>query len=304
MKLNNNQKKDKRHRGNHSIACKCPKPEWFAPENYKPLPGELGHAMRKLIIKDKKSGKFCLRRRISRDPYFLKLRKAAGRKRDFRPDKQALIDSIFPLLIQRADMGSWIVTSNITKLANELSPKNKDKTIIPETRVTTSRLSRLFPEMVRYGLCELPILKWDPGTEHWMPRHIILTERFWKLCGVNIDKLLYQRNKRLEAELEGIIEPGTYESINTARQRWYEKMRIATLKYRREQATKEKRRKRLNNLSLDQRRYTMASWIINTYPNHVLLNMDPESFNRLVWQNLNQLKLGLKLEPGPNKLIN
>ena len=304
MKLYNNDiKSDKRHRGNHSIFCKCPKPEWFAPENYKPLPGEFGHAMRQLVMKNKKSKKFCLRRQISRDPYFIKLRKAAGRKRDFRPEKKALIDAIFPLLIQKADMGSWIVTANITKLANELSPKNEKKDIIPESRVTSSRLSRLFPELMRYGLCELPSLKWDPTKKYWMPRHIILTERFWQLCGVNIDKLLYQRNKRLEDELKGNIVPGTYESINIARNRWYEKMYIATIKYRREKATREKRRKKLSVLPLDQRRYIMASWIIRNYPNHILINMDPESFNRLVWKNLNQLKLGLKYEPGPNKLI-
>ncbi|PPI86941.1 replication initiation protein (plasmid) [Candidatus Pantoea edessiphila] len=294
MKLHNEIKLDKRHRGTHSIICKCPKPEWFAPPNYKPLPGELGHAMRKLVMKDKKNGKICLRRQISRDPYFIKLRKAAGRKRDFRPDKQALIDAIFPLLIQKVDMGSWIVTANITQLANELSPKNKQKEIIQETKVTPSRISRLLPEMMRYGLCELPSLKWDPTKKHWMPRHIILTERFWQLCGINIDKILYQRNKRLEEELEGIIEdPGTYESINIARNRWYEKMQIATLKYRREKATREKRRKKLSSLPLDQRRYTMASWIIRSSPNHVLFNMDHESFNRLVWKNLNQLNLGL-----------
>ncbi|PPI86254.1 plasmid replication initiator RepA [Candidatus Pantoea edessiphila] len=301
----NPQKKDKRHRGNHSVKCKCPKPEWFAPEHYKSLPGEFGHAMRKLVMKDKQSGKLCLRRRVSRDPYFIKLRKVAGRTRDFRPERKFLVDAIFPLLIQRADIGSWIVTTNITKLANELSPKNENQDIIPETRVSPSRLSRLFPEMMKYGLCDLPNLEWDPVQEYWIPRHIILTERFWKLCGANIDKLLYQRNKRLEAESEGILEPGNYLSLRTARKRWYEKMRLATIKHRREKATSEKRRRRLSKLPIDQRRYTMASWIIHNYPNYILLNMDPESFDRLVWQHLNRLRLGLKLEPGPdNKYIN
>ncbi|PPI88318.1 replication initiation protein (plasmid) [Candidatus Pantoea edessiphila] len=301
--INQKIKKDKRKRGDHSTKCKCPKPEWFAPANYKSLPGEFGHAMRRLVIKDKESGKSCLRRRISRDPYFLNLRKIAGRKRDFRPDKRALIDAIFPLLIQKADIGSWIVTTNITKLANELSPKNENKDVIPETRVTPSRLSRLFPEMVRYGLCELPNIEWDPVEEYWIPRHVILTERFWKLCGININKLLDQRNRRLKAESKGILEPGNYISLKTARAIWLEKMRLATIKYRREKAIREKRRKRLTSLPLDQRRYIMASWIINTYPNHILLNMDPESFDRLVWKNLNQLKLGIRWEPGPDKSI-
>ncbi|PPI87622.1 replication initiation protein (plasmid) [Candidatus Pantoea edessiphila] len=296
-------KQSKRIRGNHSVTCKCPKPEWFAPTNYKPLPGELGHAMRQLVIKNKKNGTSSLRRRISLDPYFLKLRKIAGRKRDFRPEKKALIDAIFPLLIQKVDLGSWIVTINITKLANELSPKNEKKEVIQETKVTTSRLSRLLPEMARYGLCELPNLKWDPVKKYWMPCHIILTERFWKLCGVNIDKIIYQRNMRLDSKINSMIKSSNYITLRKTREYWYEQMNIATLKYRREKATRAKRIKKLTTLPLDQRRHTMAAWIIRTYPNHILLNMDPESFDKLVWQKLNQLKLGLNWKHEVNKII-
>ncbi|WP_264372264.1 plasmid replication initiator RepA [Pantoea ananatis] len=72
-----------------------------------------------------------------------------------------------------------------------------------------------------------------------MPRHIILTDRFWKLSGVNMDKLLQQRNVRLQALAEGIIEPGTHDSVRAARKRWYENMRMATLLHRREKAVKE-----------------------------------------------------------------
>ncbi|WP_437615447.1 plasmid replication initiator RepA [Erwinia sp. V71] len=293
----------RRRRGTHSTACKCPEPAWFAPDDYRPLPGEFGHAMRRLVVKDRHSGGQRLRRSVSRDPYFVFLRKAAGRERGFRPERRALIDAIFPLLVQRADLATWVVTVNVTRLAAELSPRDENGSIIPETCVMPSRLSRLFPELERFGLIEMPDLDWDPVEKYWMPRHIVLTDRFWRLCGVNMDKLLQQRNQRLEAEADGIIEPGTYASIRAARQLWYHKMRMATLLRRRERAVKEKRKKRLGKLPLDDRRSTMAGWLIRTLPNHELMQLDAAAFDRLVWQSLNQLELGLGYEPAPPDVV-
>ncbi|ORM90295.1 plasmid replication initiator RepA [Pantoea cypripedii] len=287
---------DRRHRGMHSTTCKCPHPEWFAPKDYRPLPGELGHAMRQLVIRDKVTGIRRLRRRVSLDPYFVFLRKAVGRVRNFRPERQALIDAIFPLLVQRADLATWIVTANVGRLAAELSAKDEDGNIIPETRVEPSRLSRLLPELARFGIIEIPDLEWDPVEKYWMPRHIRLTERFWQLCGVNIDKLLAQRNARLETEGQTHAEPGTMASVREARNHWYENARINTLRQRRKNVVRGKQRKRLALLPLDERRHVMSSWLIRTLPNHELFNMDSDSFDRLVWLNLNYLELGVSHE--------
>ncbi|WP_457183472.1 plasmid replication initiator RepA [Pantoea agglomerans] len=200
-------------------------------------------------------------------------------------------------------MATWVVTANVNRLASELSPKDSEGNVIPEIRVEPCRLSRLFPELARFGLIEMPDLEWDPIEQYWMPRHIILTERFWQLCGVNMDKLLLQRNQRIEAEEEGILEPGTRDSVRAARRRWYEKARIATLLSRREKAVRGKRRNKLGKLPLDERRSTMASWLIRTRPNHELINLDADSFDRLVWQHLNQLELGLGYEPAPPDVV-
>ena len=254
-----NLKKDGRRRGNHSVVCKCSNPEWFAPADYRRLPGQMGHAMSRLVMKDRRTGKMVLRQRMSRHPYFVQLREAAGRKRDFRPEKQALYDSVWVLVIQRADLATSVVTFNCSKLAGELSPKDGNGDVVPETRVEPSRLSRLFEEWERFGLIERPALEWDPVEKYWMPRHIVLTDRFWQLCGIDMDKFLAERNARLAAEADGIIEPGTHASVRAARQRWYENMRMATLLKRREKAVKEKRRKKLGRLPLDERRSAMAS---------------------------------------------
>ncbi|QGY33079.1 plasmid replication initiator RepA [Pantoea cypripedii] len=145
----------------------------------------------------------------------------------------------------------------------------------------------------------MPALEWDPVEKYWMPRHIRVTDLFWKLCGVNMDKLLAQRNARLASEAVGGSEPGTEDSVREARERWYDNTRIATLRQRRERALRGKQKKQLARLPLDERRHAMAAWIVRTYPAHELFDMDSDSFNRLVWQNLNRLELGLRYEPSP-----
>lgn len=256
----------------------------------------MGHAMRRFVVMDKLTGKMRLRQRISRHPYFVQLREVAGRKRDFRPEKQALYDATWPLCIQRADFATSVVTFNGSKLADDLSPKDENGDVIPETRVEPCRISRLFEEWERYGLIERPDLEMDPVTGYCMPRHIVLTDRFWQLCGIDMDKFLAERNERLVAEADGIIEPGTQTSIRAARRRWYENMRMATLVSRRDKASKQKRRKRLSKLPLDDRRNAMAK-LLRARPAHAWRDLSPEDFDRLVWKCLRQLDLGLDYEP-------
>jgi len=287
---------DNRHRGEHSTACKCSNPEWFAPKGYRRLPGQMGHAMNRLVNKDKRTGKMTLRQRMSRHPYFVQLRDVAGRKRDFRPEKQALYDAMWPLCVQRADLATSVVTFNGSKLADELSPKDENGNVIPKTRVEPSRLSRLFEEWERYGLIERPDLEMDPVTGYCMPRHIVLTDQFWQLCGIDMDKFLVERNERLAAEADGIIEPGTHASVRAARRRWYENMRMATLISRRDKASSQKRRKRLSKLPLDDRRNAMAR-LLRARPIHEWKTLPPDDFDRLVWKCLRQLELGLDYEP-------
>jgi len=256
----------------------------------------MGHAMSRLVVKDKRTGKMTLRQRMSRHPYFVQLREAAGRKRDFRPEKQALYDALWPLCVQRADLATSVVTFNGSKLADELSQKDENGNVISETRVEPSRLSRLFEEWERYGLIERPDLEMDPVTGFCMPRHIVLTDRFWQLCGINMDKFLAERNERLAAEADGIIEPGTHASVRAARRRWYENMRMATLISRRDKTSRQKRRKRLSKLPIDDRRNAMAK-LLCARPIQEWKTLPPEDFDRLVWKCLRQLELGLDYEP-------
>lgn len=287
----------RRHRGDHSTACKCPNPVYYPPADYGPLPGQLGHVQRKMIFKDKATGEMRLRRRISRDPYFVRHRKAAGRKRDFRPEKKALYDALYVLLLQRVDIGTSVVARNVSKLADDLSPKDNNGNVIPETRVEPCRLSRGLQEWKRFGLVELPELEWDKEHQYWMPRHVILTDRFFMLGGANMDLLLIERNKRLEEYNGDEAESGTYAAVLLARRKQQENIRRSTLDYRRKQATKARRKKRLSRMTLDDRKHEVSEWLNKTRPEHELDSLDDEAFDRLVWSHLNQLELGLGYEP-------
>ncbi|HGV5667850.1 TPA: replication protein RepA, partial [Escherichia coli] len=56
-------RKTRRRRGTHSTACLCPEPSWYRPDNFKKLPGQLGHAYNRLVRRDRKTGALSLRMR-------------------------------------------------------------------------------------------------------------------------------------------------------------------------------------------------------------------------------------------------
>ncbi|PKH19397.1 replication initiation protein [Enterobacterales bacterium CwR94] len=294
-------KPTRRRRGEHSTACKCPNPFFSRPEDYKPLAGELGYAYRRLIKRDRKTRQASLRMRVSRHPYFVQLREAAGRSRDFRPDRQHLIDALVPLLISCADISTHIVAMNLSKLAAALSPKDENNEVIPETAVTVTRICRLIGELITFGLLELPTgVQWDRINRHWFPKHVVLSEQLWKIIGVNIDKIYAQQSERLHAEADGFLSAGEEISVRAARKRWYERMRQATLVRRREEAVKQKRVKKYGKLPFDDRLNAMAKWLVKNLPADEVCQMSTDEFERMAHLRLYQLNLGLDDPPPDN----
>lgn len=133
----------RRRRGEHSTKPKCENPAWYRPGHYKKLSGQLGHAYNRLVKQDKETGQASLRMHISRHPLYVTGRRKAGRKYGFRPERQRLLDALWPVLISFCDAGKHTVGMCVTRLAKELSAKDPQGNIIRETEVTVSRLSRL-----------------------------------------------------------------------------------------------------------------------------------------------------------------
>ncbi|MGK4846040.1 plasmid replication initiator RepA, partial [Salmonella enterica] len=73
-------------------------------------------------------------------------RKYAGRKYDFRPEKQRLLDAVWPVLVSFSDAGTHNVGMSVSRLAREISTKDIKWKVIPELEVTVSRLSRFLAE--------------------------------------------------------------------------------------------------------------------------------------------------------------
>ncbi len=68
----------------------------------------------------------------------------------FRPEKQRLLDTVWPVLVSFSDAGRHTV-AEVSRLAREISPKDS-KEGYSELEVTVSRLSRLLAEQVRFGV--------------------------------------------------------------------------------------------------------------------------------------------------------
>ncbi|WP_052968972.1 plasmid replication initiator RepA, partial [Shigella sonnei] len=145
-------KRTKRRRGEHSTKPKCENPSWYRPERYKALSGQLGHAYNRLVKKDPVTGEQSLRMHMSLHPFYVQKRTYVGRKYAFRPEKQRLLDAVWPVLVSFSDAGTHTVGMSVSRLAREISPKDSKGKVIPELEVTVSRLSRLLAEQVRFGV--------------------------------------------------------------------------------------------------------------------------------------------------------
>ena len=117
---------------------------------------------------------------VSRHPLYVAGRRKAGRKYGFRPERQRLLDALWPVLISFCDAGKHTVGMCISRLAKELSAKDAKGNVIPETEVTVSRLSRLIEEQVRFGVLGLAEERtWDRESRSWLPTYVYMGSA-WK----------------------------------------------------------------------------------------------------------------------------
>lgn len=285
----------RRHRGTHSTVCKCPAPEYIRPAHYKALSKEHGRALHNLIARDKRTGQWTIRRHVSADPLFTFLRPSTRRKRAFRYLRRRLIDALFILFINKVDLATDIVTINITKLAEELSPKDSNGKVIQEQAVTVSRVSRLVTELADFGFIHVPQSEWDSDSKFRFPKHVILTESGWRLTGIDMDKLRAEQAERRAAIEDGMLAPGETISLKAARSRWYARCRTQTILARRTHAVEGKQRRKLIALPFDERKRQVSEGLLRSLkgdPGH----MTSMQFEKMVWAQLYRLGL-VSLEP-------
>ncbi len=294
-------KRTRRTRGDHSTRSKCEFPVWYRPAHYKKLSGELGHAYNRLVMFDRTTGQSRLRSHVSRHPLYVTGRRKAGRKYGFRPERQRLIDALWPLLVSFCDAGKHTVGMCISRQAKELSMKDAKGNVIPETEVTVSRLSRLIEEQVRFGVLGLAEERiWDRESRSWLPVYVYITPAGFKMLGVNMDKLLKEQEKklRLSAERERLIHEGAmteHDDItpHKARQCWSGQKRRDALTYRRKKGAERKRANNLIKLPADERLHVMEKWIFKTLSHDEAYWCTPERLTQLAVQHLYQLELAL-----------
>ncbi|MFZ5210248.1 plasmid replication initiator RepA [Enterobacter kobei] len=294
-------KQTRRTRGDHSTKAKCEFPVWYRPAHYKKLSGQMGRAYNRLVMFDKVTGLPRLRIHISRHPLFVTGRRKAGRKYGFRPERQRLNDALWPLLVSFCDGGKHTVGMCISRLAKELSPKDENGNVIPETEVTVSRLSRLIDELVRFGVLGLAEERtWDRDSRSWLPVYVYITPAGFQMLGVDMEKLQKEQEKklRLSAERERLIREGAmneHDEIppHKARQCWSGQKRRDALTYRRKKGAERKRASNLIKLPADERLRVMETWVYKTLPHDEAYWCTPERLTQLAVQHLYQLDLAL-----------
>jgi len=242
------------------------------------------------MIRDKSTGNWVVRRRVSADPIFVFLRAAVGRRRAFRTERRQLLDALFILFINKVDLATSIVTINVSRLAAELSPRNSEGNLLIEKAVSTSRVSRLITELERFGIVESPKNEWDYVNGCRFPKHVIITETGWRLTGVNMDKLRVEQAERLQAINNGHLQPGEHISLKAARRRWYEHCRQQTTISRRTRSIEGKKRTRLVELPFDERKRLVAEQLWRSLKGQNR-QLTARQFEKLVWFELYQMQL-------------
>ncbi|MDU3818624.1 MAG: plasmid replication initiator RepA [Mixta calida] len=292
-------KPTKRRRGNHSTKPKCENPLWFRPSHYRTLGGQLGYAYNRLVKTDKATGTTQIRIHMSRHPIYVQGRIEAGRKYAFRPEKQRLLDAMWPVLISFCDAGKHSVGMCVSRLARELSPKDSKGNVIKDQEITVPRISRLLKEQIRFGLLDvLRELEWDRAAKQWLPKYVWITEKGFRALGVDLVKLAKEQEKALRRceERHQLIEMGLMTedediSPQAARRRWAEKMTSQALKRRRELAAKRKRANRLAKLPWDAQVHEMATHILKSMPADEAYYCSSDRLEKLAIQQLYQMEL-------------
>ncbi len=255
--------------------------------------------------KDPATGQYSLRMHMSLHPFYVRERQRAGRKYAFRPEKQRLLDALWPMLISFCDAGKHTVGMCVSRLARELSPKDAKGNVIPETEVTVSRLSCLISEQVRFGTLGVSEeTSWDRESRKRLPKYVWITTTGWQMLGVDLMKLQEQQMKRLrESEErrrlieEGILGEDEDISVHAARKRWYLQRSHEALKYRREKGAARKRANRLARLPQDRQIYEMTLFLKRTLPADEAYQCSDDHLRRLAIKHLYQLELSLAAPP-------
>ncbi|MEQ0076535.1 plasmid replication initiator RepA [Klebsiella sp. CN_Kp118] len=303
--VSSEKKRTRRRRGEHSTKPKCENPSWFRPPHYKALGGQLGHAYNRLVEKDPATGQCRLRMHMSLHPFYVQERQRAGRRYAFRPEKQRLLDALWPVLVSFCDAGKHTVGMSVSRLARELSPKDARGEVISGTEVTVRRISALIAEQVRFGVLGVSEeTLWDRESRKRLPKYVWITPVGWKMLGVDLMKLQEQQLKKLREceERQALIKEGLlgeHEEISVlrARKRWYEQRSREALQYRRAKGAARKRANRLARMPRDRQVYEMTCWLKKTLPADELYGYSKDKLEQLAVRHLYQLELSLNPSP-------
>ena len=268
-----------------SCATKClnPNPIYERPKEWRPLPGELGKAFN-----------FCKKRDISRDPIFIQSKQKVGRSRKFRQERRALINAFFQMCLSRHDLVTGVLELDLQAMSVELSKIMNSNGEIVYAEVPVCRISRLINEvLIPFGLCYYhEQRKWDNKNKQWYPNTIVLTDNFYRVCGVDIIKIEHQRQQQLRYRAENLAGEHEVLSVAQARERKHQQILQRSAQKRMQNKERKQTQKKLKPMNIDERKEYVAERMVQLSP-QAASNVPYQTFTQDVWSTLNLLDLGV-----------
>jgi hypothetical protein len=177
---------------------------------------------------------------MSLHPFYVRERQRAGRRYAFRPEKQRLLDALWPVLVSFCDAGKHTVGMSVSRLARELSRKMPGESDFrngshgsPDFGIDCRAGPLWCPWRIRRNSV-------GQGITEATAKYVWITPVGWKMLGVDLMKLQEQQLKKLREceERQALIKEGLlgeHEEISVlrARKRWYEQRSREALQYRR-----------------------------------------------------------------------
>lgn len=276
---------DRRRRGDHSTACKCPNPAYIRPAGFKKLPNVLQYAINRMASPERPDGI-----RPSAHPVVVQ-RVRSVRQRGMYAVTRNLFDALAMAFLNHANIVTGIVELNYGQLAESLSPRDENGEVIAGQAVTEKRISNILRLFFSIGIALPPpdlADNWDRINKTRLPRYIILTDEGFRLFGVREADLIKARELRLHSLREEKNDWSLDE--HSLRRAWYADARMNAIISRRTRAAEGKFRRRMASLPFEERKREVASRIFRRHGEDARY-IPARKFEKMVWDNLYQLDL-------------
>lgn len=188
---------DRRHRGDHSTACKNRDPRYNVPDAHenRGRPAFIREIVAKIQSMD-----------VTKTDHAMFSRAQGERQKQFYEDRARAICALFAVFAEHVNLITWDVdislrnasdAAGLTTWSDAELAKAKD---VPSytAKPSTSRASRAFHDMRLLGAVKAPDdwQVWDKARGYWLDKQFDLTPVFFNMIGITTERLLKKQQQQ------------------------------------------------------------------------------------------------------------